>query len=144
MNKYLFILLLVWMGGSCTSHSEDRATKKEVRNSAMQQAENQSLIYEGENGEYREWYPGRKQLKIEGRTNDNGDRVGIWKSYFENGSEQSVVVYENGLKEGIYIVRFPNNLIRYRGEYLHDEPIGIWKFYDEEGNLIEEKDYSKE
>jgi antitoxin component YwqK of YwqJK toxin-antitoxin module len=34
-------------------------------------------------------------------------------------------------------------VINYVGEYLHNEQIGIWKFYDDKGKLIKEEDYSQ-
>ena len=55
----------------------------------------------------------------------------------------SITFFDKGLREGHTIVKHPNGTINYVGEYLHNEQIGIWKFYDEIGKLIKEEDYSK-
>lgn len=140
----LFIFLTLVLCVSCNSDKSEAELERENRKNRIIENENRPLIQEGENGEYIEWYPGHKQMKIKGRKNEDGERNGVWRYYYENGVEQSVGVYTNGKKEGIYIVRYPNNLLRYRGEYEEDEQVGIWQFYDEEGNLIETKNYSEE
>jgi len=82
-------------------------------------------------------------LKITGRKSKDGERVGVWKYFSERGVELSIVVYNNGKKEGHTIVKYPNGAVHYSGEYLNDEAIGVWKIYNEEGQLTETKDYSK-
>jgi antitoxin component YwqK of YwqJK toxin-antitoxin module len=89
-------------------------------------------------GVYTEWYPGHKQIKIRGRQNDDGTRQGVWKSYSEAGYEASVVYYVNGKKDGYTVVYHPNGAIHFRGEYRLDEKVGLWSFYDENGELDEE------
>src|SRR5690554_7246255 len=86
-----------------------------------------------DNGKYTESYPGHKQVKITGRKDKEGKRTGIWKYYSEQGTELSITLYKQGLRDGHIIVKHPNGAIHYSGEYLNDEPIGEWKFYDEQG-----------
>lgn len=135
MKKYFFLvlILLVWTG--CTE--EDKPKRPEMN------MEYRPLVTEDDNGKYTEWYPGHKQVKITGRKNKNGDRTGIWKYYSERGVELSIVIYNDGIKDGHTVVKYPNGAVHYSGEYLNDKAIGIWKFYNEEGQLTETKDYSK-
>lgn len=145
MNKIIFLVLISSFLFACDTDKSKREAERNARKSEVIEASQLPLIVESENGEYIEWYPGRKQMKIKGRKDEEGRRVGIWKAYFENGVEQSILTYnKEGQRDGIYIVRYPNNLLHYRGEYEADEPVGEWLFYDEEGNLTETKDYNLE
>jgi antitoxin component YwqK of YwqJK toxin-antitoxin module len=105
------------------------------------QVETYRPLIEVKDGVYTEWYPGHKQVKIKGRQTDAGERDGIWKHYTENGFEAAVTVYNNGKKDGHIVVYHPNGALYYRGEYRKDEQVGLWSFYDEEGNLVEEINY---
>lgn len=88
-------------------------------------------------GQYIEYYPGHKQIKMKGREDANGKRTGIWKLYSPQGVELSVTVYTKGKKDGHIVVRHPNGIPNYVGEYLMDERIGEWRFYAETGELLE-------
>jgi antitoxin component YwqK of YwqJK toxin-antitoxin module len=114
---------------SCTTK---KATKKQVKS--------ENLI-EVKHGVYSEWYPGKKQLKFHGSVDKKGNRDGKWVFYSENGNEQSITVYNNGMREGFSLVKYPNGAMHYRGEYRDDKMVGIWTTYDEKGKVINEKDY---
>lgn len=92
-------------------------------------------------GIYTEWYPGHQQIKQKGRLDEEGRKQGVWKHFTEDGVMASVTVYTDGLKDGHIVVRYPNNVVHYDGEYQMDERVGRWRFYDEEGNLVTEEDY---
>ena len=64
-----------------------------------------------------------------------------WVFYSENGNEQSITVYNKGMREGFSLVKYPNGAMHYRGEYRNDQMVGIWTTYDEKGKVINEKDY---
>lgn len=133
MRSLFLLVFALFLWSSC----ED--DKKPQRPEVVEQ-EFRPLIVE-ENGRYTEWYPGHQQIKISGRKNQEGQRTGVWKYFSEQGIELSITLYNNGLKEGHTIVKHPNGALRYTGEYFNDEPIGEWKFYNEEGQLIETKKY---
>lgn len=135
MKKYFFLVLILMVWSACAEEVE-KPKRPEVK------METRPLVSEDDNGRYTEWYPGHKQLKITGRKNKDGERVGVWKYFSEHGVELSIVVYNNGIKDGHTVVKYPNGSVHYSGEYLNDEPIGIWKFYNEEGQLTETKDYT--
>ena len=71
----------------------------------------------------------------------NGKREGEWKAYFDNEQLQSTGVFKNGLRIGVANVYFSNGQLRYQGYYENDKETGHWKFYNEEGKLVEEKDF---
>ncbi len=122
----VFIALVL---ASCTTK---KATKKQVKS--------ENLI-EVKHGVYSEWYPGKKQLKFHGSVDKKGNRDGKWVFYSENGNEQSITVYNHGMREGFSLVKYPNGAMHYRGEYRNDKMVGIWTTYDEKGKVINEKDY---
>jgi antitoxin component YwqK of YwqJK toxin-antitoxin module len=98
-------------------------------------------LVEIKNGKYTEWYPGKKQIKFQGMIEKNGKRDGKWVYYSEKGTELSFTIYENGIKQGYTVVKYPNGAIRYRGEYKDDKIVGLWTTYDPKGKIISEKDY---
>lgn len=93
-----------------------------------------------ENDQYMEYYPGRKQIKFKGMQDAEGRREGQWIFYAEDGTESSVTHYMNGKKNGHSIVKYPNGAVHYIGEYKDDEKIGVWRIYDEKGEVTE-KDF---
>ena len=94
--------------------------------------------------EYKEWYPGRAQLKIEGSFDKNSQRHGKWVSYNTAGKELSMTTYTHGLKQGYSIVKYQNGAIYYRGEYTMDEKTGLWTFYNKKGEVSKEINYDSE
>ena len=90
--------------------------------------------------QYNEWYPGKKQLKKEGSFDANYLEHGKWVYYSEEGIELSMITYTHGLRQGFSIVRHENGY--YRGEYDQDEMVGLWTFYNEKGEKIDEKNYN--
>ncbi|HRP52990.1 MAG TPA: hypothetical protein PLI97_05725, partial [Fluviicola sp.] len=98
-------------------------------------------LVEINNGVYTEYYPGRKSIKFRGPVNEAKERNGRWFFYDESGREQSMTEYKNGKKDGFIFVRYPNGNMRYTGEFREDKEAGIWKFYDQSGNITEEKNY---
>lgn len=127
----IFCVLLVV--AACSSKQVKETPKKET-------VEN---LIEYKDGIYTEYYPGRKKIKMRGAQDSNKVRDGKWVLLSESGKELSVTFFEKGNREGHTIVKYPNGRIHYVGEYLHNEQIGVWKFYDESGKLIKEEDYSK-
>jgi len=131
--KYIFIIISTLFLLSCSSDEEVSTTKK---------TEVESLI-EYKDGIYTEYYPGRKNIKIRGAQDVKKVRDGKWVLFSEEGEELSITYFEKGLREGHTIIKRPNGTLNYVGEYKNDQQIGVWKFYDESGNLKEEKDYGQ-
>lgn len=49
----------------------------------------------------------------------------------------------NGKEDGPYIVYRENGIPFYQGNYSQGERVGIWEFYNEEGELEHTIDYDK-
>lgn len=113
----------------------------ESKTDVTQEVEKKEQLVEVKNGKYTEWYPGKKQIKFEGMVDRKGKRDGKWSFYSEQGTELSFTFYEHGIKQGFTVVKYPNGVMRYRGEYKNDEIVGVWTTYDPKGKVISEKDY---
>ncbi len=98
-------------------------------------------LVEIKDGMYREYYPGKKQVKFQGEQDENQLRHNKWTFYSEDGKELSVTFFNHGIKEGHTIVKYPNGTLHYIGEYHLDKPVGVWQTYDQQGNMVSEKDY---
>lgn len=90
--------------------------------------------------DYQELYEDGS-LKIEGDFDADGQRQGIWVSYYESGIKWSESHYSHGAREGHSITFYPNGKVRYVGEYKDDQKIGKWTFYTEAGDLDQEIEY---
>lgn len=130
MKKIVFLLATLFLISACENKSEKK--KEEIP---------KEKLVEVKDGVFTEWYPGKKQIKFQGGQDELGNRDGKWTFYAENGTELSFTLYDHGKKEGFSLVKYPNGRIHYRGEYQNDEMIGLWSTYDENGNLINEKEY---
>jgi antitoxin component YwqK of YwqJK toxin-antitoxin module len=93
------------------------------------------------NGVFTQYYPGKKHIKFQGAQDEKGNRNGKWIFKNEQGVELSVTMYDHGKKHGHSIVKYPNGSLYYVGEYFQDKKIGLWRVYDENGKLTEEKDF---
>ncbi len=74
-------------------------------------------------------------LKIKGLSVD-GNREGLWQSYFKNGYKWSEVEYDGGIKNGDVVVFYQNGMMRYQGRYYDDARSGLWTFYDTLGVVL--------
>jgi antitoxin component YwqK of YwqJK toxin-antitoxin module len=131
--KKLFYLCLVSVPLLITGCTEEEAPKTETN-------EVEALV-EIKDGVYTEWYPGKKQIKYRGGQDHEKRRHGVWTFYSESGIELSVTMYEHGLRTGHTVVKYPNGMLHYRGEYMNDKTVGLWTTYGEKGELISEKDF---
>lgn len=125
--KNILILLLAgaFVVLTACQESSNEKTKKEV-------ASEEELV-EIKNGHYKEWYPGKKQVKFEGDLNQKGEREGKWNMYSEKGTLLSFTFYLAGKKHGHSVVKYPNGKIHYYGEYQNDQMVGEWVTYDAKG-----------
>lgn len=73
-----------------------------------------------------------------------GYRDGVWTFYHMNGQKQTEATFIKGREEGQYTVYYENGVPLYIGHYRNGDRIGIWEFYDDEGNLVQKKEYTKE
>jgi antitoxin component YwqK of YwqJK toxin-antitoxin module len=118
---FLAFLLTIFSCEHATEHQKVKPKEKEE-------------LVEIKDGFYKEWYPGKKQLKYEGQLDKKGAREGKWSFYSEKGGLQSFTFYSAGKKNGHSVVKYPNGKIHYYGQYKDDQMIGEWITYDEKGN----------
>lgn len=71
-----------------------------------------------------------------------GIREGEWITFYRSGKEWSRGIYKNGLRQGHGVSYFENGQKSSEGEYKDDKMTGVWKFWDENGNVVE-KDFGK-
>ena len=69
----------------------------------------------------------------------NGQRHGLWKSWFETGILWSEGSYENGKRQGKGTVYHPNGKKFHRGSYENGKRSGKWEWWDDDGDRISEK-----
>ncbi len=136
MTKISLILLVSLVFFACSRNEESEKQSIDVK-------EKKESLVEIKNGVYTEYYPGRKQIKFQGEQDNMGNRHGKWTFYSESGIALSSTHYEHGKKHGASFAKYPNGTLHYMGEYENDKEVGVWKMYDEKGNLTTEKDYSK-
>lgn len=73
----------------------------------------------------------------------NDARDGLWYAYHPNGNVQTMAHYENGKEEGQYTVYHPNGAVYYTGKYHRGKRVGTWSFFDENEQLVSEKNYDE-
>ena len=66
----------------------------------------------------------------------NGQRHGVWNSYYDSGMPWSQVSYDAGTEHGTYRTYHPNGEPAIEGAYDQGTRIGTWSFYSSEGELI--------
>jgi antitoxin component YwqK of YwqJK toxin-antitoxin module len=89
---------------------------------------------------YEKQYYKSGKLFIEGALVSDR-RQGKWIAYYEDGKTWSVGYFKDGLKHGSSDVYYENGKLRYVKNYEQDVAVGLWKFYDEQGNLLGEVMY---
>ncbi|MFZ5552531.1 MAG: toxin-antitoxin system YwqK family antitoxin [Bacteroidota bacterium] len=143
MKKYL-ILFLIATGGvyltSCGGGEKAKSDEK-TKDSVVQKevaADPDAGMTEGMN-EIK--YPDG-QLKMKGEM-VQGKRHGEWVSYYENGMKWSEDTYNLGARDGKCVSFYKNGQVRYIGYYTNNVKSGKWSFYDEQGNLTKEENFSE-
>ena len=134
--KLSFIFLLAGIVLSCAGNEASGDSK------SIPIIQDEVLV-DSLNGQYKEWYVGKQQLKYIGGQDSKGRRHGRWIHYLESGIEKSMTTYTHGLREGFSIVKYDNGMIFYRGEWHNDEKVGVWTTYNTEGDMVSEINYSK-
>lgn len=141
MKKIILFLIPLTLIYSCSGGIENEEDENSTTSSTDTLFGDEGLDAPVQDpNQHLEYHP-NGAVKIEGRFNDDGDRHGLWNSYYDNGIKWSESYYSAGNRDGHSITFFPNGAIRYVGEYKNDEKVGNWKFYDEEGNLVKEENF---
>lgn len=145
MKKFLcFTIVGLLTLTACKNDSENETQDKTNTESENILSKPSSDLIVDEHGEYIQYYPGKKQIKFYGKKDRQLRRHGKWTHYSESGQELSYTFYVNGKKHGFSMVKYPNGQVHYYGDYDNDVQVGIWKVYDENGKLVEEKNFDEE
>ena len=107
------------------------------------EAQPAELVITGEDvdhGPIRSWYK-NGQPKMTG-TLDQGVRKGRFIWWYENGTKQSTGVYDqSGQKTGQWIWWHDTGMKSTVGRYDSDQPEGIWRQWNKNGQQVREKDF---
>lgn len=144
MKGTIILLVTSLILFACSSESKEITKNSKENETAEVTATQEEDLVEITEGKYKEYYPGKAQLKFEGFQDEEKKRHGKWVFYGKNGKELSMTMYDHGKRHGHTIVRYPNGAIHYYGEYDQDAKTGVWKTYDENGDLVSEVDYAKD
>lgn len=136
MKNWMYIFALIAVGFISCESEEKTEEPKTITN-----LDSEEDLIEQMPNMYREYFPGKKQVKITGPLDNEGKRHGTWESFFENGQKNSATYYVHGVREGHSIVYYPNGAIFYYGEYKNDEKVGLWKTFNENGELASEDSF---
>jgi hypothetical protein len=63
------------------------------------------------------------------------------QTYHANGLVNQVVELKKGLKHGTFKAYHPNGQLYIKGDFSMDEPVGKWKYYSEDGELMKVDKY---
>lgn len=54
---------------------------------------------------------------------------------FSQSSDTLNRIDNHGLKQGVWKKKYPNGIVRYRGQFIDDNPVGEFRYFSEEGKL---------
>ena len=92
-----------------------------------------------QNGDYIKYYK-NGVIEMQG-TMKGGNRFGVWKSSYGNGSPWSETTFIDGKKNGETTSWYENGNKRYVGFYKNDVEYGTWTFWAENGDLLNTRNY---
>ena len=147
MKSYWIYIIFILVLYACGENDSTESNKMNSDTNLEDESDAKSGLYKPGlidtiDYQYQEWYPGRNQLKIEGMFDEEYKRHGKWVYYDKNGIELSMTTYTHNLKQGFSIVKYPNGVIHYRGEYNQDKKAGLWTFYNDKGEKDKEIIYN--
>jgi len=79
-------------------------------------------------------------LKLQGQLDSNRN-VGRWQYFYSNGEIESEGYFINDRPDGIWVWNYPDGKKREEGFFQNGERIGMWLQYDNNGEVIFEKNY---
>ena len=149
MKSYWIYIIFIFVLYACSENASTESNKMNSDTNVEDESDAKSGLYKPGlidtiDYQYQEWYPGRNQLKIEGMFDEQYKRHGKWVFYDKNGIELSMTTYTHNLKQGFSIVKHSNGVIYYRGEYNQDKKVGLWTFYNDKGEKVNEINYDAE
>lgn len=71
----------------------------------------------------------------------NGTKQGLWQKFYANNMLEAKANYLDDQFDGEGIFYYSNGIIKEQGSFKSGIKIGIWKIFDDEGNLISEDEH---
>jgi antitoxin component YwqK of YwqJK toxin-antitoxin module len=130
------LLVLILLSAACGSGegengTADQADTIKTISTTPTILSDTTLIGNVTNGPVDVRYPdGHSRIKGNMR---NGQRHGMWTSYFPDGRPQSFAGYLDGVLHGTKVVYHPSGATYYTGDYIKGRQVGVWRFFDEQG-----------
>lgn len=90
-------------------------------------------------GEFRIFSEDGK-LEVQGQIDSNRN-VGKWQYFYTNGEIESEGYFNYDRPDGNWVWNYPDGKRKEEGIYLNGERIGMWYQYDNNGEVIFEKNY---
>ena len=93
-----------------------------------------------------EYYRIAKQFKVK-ENPENGEKHYMIMEYYLSGRIEMVgsfLTERAVIKDGPFVFYHSNGREKERGIYRHDQRRGVWKFWGENGRLLEERNYLKD
>lgn len=140
MKKYIILLFSIIFLVSCNTKVV------EVVEEYYPDSTPKLVRYYKDDGKSRElikeakYYPNHNKF-YEGEY-ENNKKHGKWFAWYENGNIWSEGSFNEGKDEGQRTVYYENGSKHYQGEYSDGKMVGVWKFWDEQGKLVEKKEYN--
>ena len=70
-----------------------------------------------------------------------GVRHGLSRFWHDNGQLSAQTEWSNGRKQGKFVLWYSNGQKRAEGAHRDMQPVGSWRFWDNRGNLIQEREF---
>ncbi len=148
MKKVVLILMVAVFFAACGSgNSSKNPERTDVITSyanGLPQIERDFKMIDGKRLAIyeREYYEDGNILK-EGPLSVNEKRDGLWKSFYRDGVLWSEGEYQNGVREGKTVTYFANGKKYYEGQFSRAKKTGVWKFYNEQGEFVNDAIFDK-
>jgi len=150
MNRIILILVIAVLATACGNSSsgnkpiEGTETISSYANGTPQIERDFELVDGKRLAVYeREYYEDGNLLK-DGPLSIHEKRDGLWKSYYRDGVVWSEGEYADGIREGKTVTYFANGNKYYEGQFVKAQKSGVWKFYNEQGEFVNETTYDPE
>ena len=73
----------------------------------------------------------------------DGEKHGVWITYYANGNKRSEGSYNRGKKEGLWLQFWPNGIKKSEGTFKNDKFTGLYIAYHKNGNREYQGNYNE-
>ena len=131
----LSTICLALVGLASCATSDPHAPRQEVQSTWPDGDPRVVLGFRGDTVHEQLEYHETGQLMSRGQLL-NGQRHGVWNSYYDSGMPWSQVNYNAGTEHDTYRTYHPNGEPAIEGAYDQGTRIGTWSFYGKDGSVL--------